>query len=184
MNRGSHDQTAASYSEAYNAALPLLRAVYSGPVVIDIPGWGQETSTAASASPLLLDDHLVFSAHIYPQAYNQAAGRFVTPADVQDLFQRAARPCIVGEFGGIAASSSPLFAAPRGRGRGDRGQEEGCDVEAVVRAAKEVGFSAVYGWAWNGDGGGLNMLAPAWASEPTAAEYVETDYFWSILELL
>ena len=27
-----------------------------------------------------------------------------------------------------------------------------CDVKAVVEAAKGVGYKAVYGWAWNGDG--------------------------------
>lgn len=189
-HRGSHDQTAASYAQAYNDAIPLIRSVYTGALVLDLPGWGQETRTAGDASPLLADPHLVFSAHIYPQAYNQAAGRYVIPADMTDLLQQSGRPCIIGEFGDIEASSvestltaiakyvlntAIIAAAVEG---------EQCDVKAVVEVAKESGFQAVYGWAWNGDGGQLNMLAPSWSEAPTAEKYGETDYFWTILNLL
>jgi mannan endo-1,4-beta-mannosidase len=191
--RGSHDQTAASYSDAYNAAIPLVRSVYQGPLVVDIPGWGQETNTAVAASALLSDSHLVFSAHIYPQAYNQVAGRPVSPADVQDLFIQSGRPCIIGEFGDIIeASGSP---SPRTVNTNtststpssllaEEEDKDQCDVRAVVQAARAVGFQGVYGWAWNGDGGSLNMVAPSWVFVPTSVTYVPTDYFWSILELL
>lgn len=168
---GSHDQTPKSYSDAYNSAISVIRSVYSGPLILDIPGWGQETNTAIDASPLLLDDDIVFSAHIYPQSYNQVAGHYVTSSDVKDLLLLTGRPCIIGEFGGITSYEF-------------RTDSNACDVEAVVQAAKDVGYKAVYGWAWNGDGGDMNMVRPSWTENPTSSQYVETDYFWPILELL
>jgi sugar phosphate isomerase/epimerase len=91
------------------------------------------------------------------------------PADVVDLLEQTGRHCIVGEFGDVQPS-------PVGSGQ--------CDVKAVVEAAKGVGYKAVYGWAWNGDGGSLNMVSPSWSSNPVAAEYTVTDYSVSLLELL
>jgi mannan endo-1,4-beta-mannosidase len=146
-----------------------VRTVYSGPIVVDIPGWGQETATAIAASPLITDQNIIFSTHVYPQSYNQAAGRYVTPSDVKDLLQQTTRPCIVGEFGDIQAD-------PVGTSK--------CDVKAVVEAAKATGYEAVYGWAWNGDGGSLNMVFPVWWLNPVATKYTVTSYFWPILNLL
>ena len=162
--RGSHDQTPESFSAAYNNAISIIRSVYRGPLIIDIPGWGQETNTAIDASPLLNDDNIIFSTHVYPDSYNQVAGRYVTSSDVTDLLSLSGRPCIVGEFGLIS--------------------EGGCDVEAVVNAAKAAGFQGVYGWAWNGDGGSMNMVSPTWSENPTSDTYIETDYCWVILEFL
>ena len=209
--RGSHDQTPTSYSQAYNTAISVIRTVYAGPLVLDLPGWGQETTTAEAASPLLADSHLIFSAHIYPEAYNQVAGRYVLPEDMRYLFNHGGRPCILGEFGDIQAEASitttstaatataattttaatgvtAINAVMSDTGRHGRIQEgkegDACDVKAVVQAAQAVGFAGVYGWAWNGDGGHLNMLDPSWTVEPTSLSYAETDYFWTILELL
>lgn len=136
--------------------------------MVDIPGRGQETSVAITASPLIWDQDVVFSAHVYPQSYNQAAGRYMTPGDVEDLLQQTGRPCIVGEFGDIQPDP-------------EAGQ---CDVKSTVEAAKATGYEAVYGWAWNGDGGSLNMVSPTWAISPTAGSYSETDYFWTIMDSL
>lgn len=73
---GSHDLDASYYSDAYNQALPIIRTVYQDQfVIVDIPGWGQECTKAAEMSPLLLDPMVMLSAHIYPQAWNEAAGR-------------------------------------------------------------------------------------------------------------
>jgi hypothetical protein len=64
-------------------------------------------------------------------------------------------------------------------------ESDQCDVRAVVEAAKAAGYEAVYGWAWNGDGGALNMLSPRWTdTHATFETYTATDYFWSILDLL
>lgn len=172
-DRGSHDMTPVGYSDAYNSAIAIVRSVYSGPLVLDIPGWGQETDVAIAASPLISDNMIIFSAHIYPQSYNQVAGRFVVPRDVENLLVESGRPCIVGEFGDIQLESTSSLK--------NIGQ---CNVQAVVEAAKTVGYDAVYGWAWNGDGGSLNMMSPAWYDNPYAEAYTENSYFWSIMKLL
>eukprot|EP00603_Paraphysomonas_imperforata_P001297 CAMPEP_0114429794 /NCGR_PEP_ID=MMETSP0103-20121206/9683_1 /TAXON_ID=37642 ORGANISM="Paraphysomonas imperforata, Strain PA2" /NCGR_SAMPLE_ID=MMETSP0103 /ASSEMBLY_ACC=CAM_ASM_000201 /LENGTH=303 /DNA_ID=CAMNT_0001599169 /DNA_START=274 /DNA_END=1185 /DNA_ORIENTATION=- len=166
---GSHGITPEAYASAYNDAIDVVRTVYSGPLVVDIPGRGQETDTAVSASPLITDEDIVYSAHIFPQAYNQAAGRYVTPGDVKNMVEQSGRPCMVGEFGDIQPD-------PVGEGA--------CDVKAVVEAAKAAGFKSVYGWAWNGDSGSLNMMTPSWTLDPTADIYTETEYFWKILNVL
>jgi mannan endo-1,4-beta-mannosidase len=40
---GSHNITPSAYASAYNAAITEVRKVYSGSIIIDIPGWGQES---------------------------------------------------------------------------------------------------------------------------------------------
>jgi mannan endo-1,4-beta-mannosidase len=62
---GSHSQTAETYSSAYNNAVSIVREVYDGEIVIDIPGWGQETHTAALASPLLTGMILLSQHHTH-----------------------------------------------------------------------------------------------------------------------
>jgi mannan endo-1,4-beta-mannosidase len=160
---GSHNQSPDSYSSAYNSAISTLRQVYSGDVIIDVPGWGQETSIASKASSLLQDNKLIFSAHIYPAAWNQAKNNWVQPSDMDEL-KSTGRPCMIGEYG------------TRGDGS--------CDVVQVINRAKSIGFSGVLAWAWNGDGGDMNMLTPAWSNNPTASTYTETSYFWEVLSLL
>ena len=46
---GSHTLTSNAYASAYNAALEIVRQVYSGTVIIDAPGWGHEATVAANA---------------------------------------------------------------------------------------------------------------------------------------
>ena len=46
---GDHNITASAYASAYNNAISIVRTVYSGPMIIDIPGWGEETLTAMQA---------------------------------------------------------------------------------------------------------------------------------------
>ena len=167
--RGTHAVTSTEYADAYNAAIAIVRTVYSGPLVVDIPGWGQATGTAIAASPFISDQNIVFSTHLHPQSYNEVAGRYMNSEDVENLINQTDRLCIVGEFGNI--QPDPVGA-------------DECDVKHVVEAAKAAGFEALYGWAWNGDGGSLNMVNPAWSSDPVAAEYSVTDYFWTIMELL
>jgi mannan endo-1,4-beta-mannosidase len=160
---GSHNQSPNSYSSAYNSAISTLRKVYSGNVIIDLPGWGQETTTASKASSLLQDKKIIFSAHIYPGAWNQAKNRWVQSSDMDEL-KATGRTCIIGEYG------------TRGDGS--------CDVVQVINRAKSIGFSAVLAWAWNGDGGDMNMVTPSWSKNPTATTYTETSYFWEVISLL
>lgn len=161
---GSHDQTSTSFSDAYNSAISMIRKVYPADknLIVDIPGWGQEANTAAAASPLLTDPNIIFSAHVYPQSWNSVEHRYVQPSDM-DLLSSTGRPCIVGEFGTV--------------GQGF------VDVNAVIAHAKELGFS-VLAWAWNGDGGEMNMETPVWYEQPTADSYTESSYFPSVIALL
>jgi LysM repeat protein len=52
---GSHSLTAREFAEAYNSAISAVRGVYTGPLIIDVPGYGQETAVAASAVKRLRD---------------------------------------------------------------------------------------------------------------------------------
>ena len=175
---GSHRQTAESFSSAYNQAIRIVRTVYpSGTIVIDVPGFGQETTVAAKASILLTDTNLTLSAHIYPLGRNQASQRWLSGIDMKELADTG-RPCIIGEFG-------------------VRGYEGQCDVRNVINSAKALGFE-VFAWAWNGDGDDLNMVSPSWnvcaqeSDNSTAMEecfatetYIESDvYFSEMISLL
>jgi hypothetical protein len=174
---GSHRQTAESFSDAYNQAIALVRTVYpSGSIVIDVPGFGQETTVAAEASLLLVDKNLILSAHIYPLGRNQASKRWLSGVDMEEL-SATGRPCIIGEFG-------------------VRGYEGLCDVREVITHAKALGFE-VFAWAWNGDGDDLNMASPSWNGcvEGSANSedmetcfatetYVESEYFSEMIVLL
>ena len=46
---GDHKLTSAAYATAYNNALKIVRQVYSGTVIIDAPGWGQEAQIVKNA---------------------------------------------------------------------------------------------------------------------------------------
>jgi len=159
---GSHNISPASYASAYNTAISIVRQVYGGQIIIDIPGWGQETATAAcavkgcsSGATRINDTNIVLSAHIYPGAWNQGKGRYVNTSDVDDLAS-SGRPCMIGEFGNQGGS--------------------GADWSAIVDYARSKGWT-VLGWAWNGDGGGMNMVSPSWASNGGATSFTTSSYF-------
>jgi hypothetical protein len=127
--------------------------VYSGRIIIDIPGYGQETRTAADAvkgtnGTRINDTNIILSTHIYPGAYNQGRNRSMINADLDELAS-AGRACIVGEFGN------------------DSGGYTGANWSGLVDHAKGKGWT-VLGWCWNGDGGSMNMATPKWASNATA----------------
>jgi mannan endo-1,4-beta-mannosidase len=142
---GSHNITPSAYASAYNDAIAEVRKVYTGSIIIDIPGWGQETATAAcavkgcaSGQTKITDTKIILSAHIYPGAWNQAKGRHMINSDLDDLAS-SGRACILGEFGNIGGS--------------------GTDWSGMVDYAKNKGWTVI-GWAWAGDGIGMNMITP------------------------
>ena len=160
---GSHKMTAADYATAYNQAIAIVRTVYDGPIVIDLPGWGQDAETAAKAvnanNTLITDDNIVLSAHIYKSSWNAGTGKFFAPTDI-DTIVMSGRPCIIGEFG------------PEGEGS--------CDWSACVDYATQTGLTII-GWCWNGDGNGNNMIEPSWNNEPGANSFaVSNSYFNTI----
>lgn len=162
---GSHDLAPDQYARAYNEAIGVVRGVYAGPIIVDIPGWGQETAVAACAvkgaasgcanASTLDDKNIVLSAHVYPSAWNRAKGRALRKDDLDDLAS-AGRPCLIGEFGSKA--------------------QGGADWSGIVDHAKRLGWPVI-GWAWNGDGGDMNMVSPSWAKQPDAATFLPNDYF-------
>lgn len=159
---GSHSITANAYATAYNNAISIVRQVYSGSIIIDIPGYGQETRTAADAvkgtgGPKITDTKIILSTHIYPGAYNQGRNRSLVNADLDEMAS-AGRPCIVGEFGN------------------DSGGYTGANWSGLVDYAKSKGWT-VLAWCWNGDGGSMNMVTPAWKSNATATSFSLSSYF-------
>lgn len=169
---GSHDLTPELYARTYNEAIRIVRGVYRGPLIIDIPGWGQETAVAACAvkggpsgcpnASTLDDKNIILSAHVYSSGWNRAKGRALRKEDLDDLAS-AGRACMVGEFGS---------------------KEQGvADWSGIVDHAKRLGWP-VLGWAWNGDGADMNMVSPSWAKQPDAATFLPNDYFGVIYQKL
>ncbi|WP_211330133.1 glycoside hydrolase family protein [Deminuibacter soli] len=158
---GSHNLTANAYASAYNTAMQTVRRVYSGAIIIDVPGWGQETAIAAAAAKgynggtKISDGNYILSAHIYPGSWNQAKNRYVNTSDIDDLAS-AGKPCMLGEFGNSGGS--------------------GADWSAIVDYARNKGWT-VLAWAWNGDGGSMNMVTPSWASNGGATSFSLSSYF-------
>ncbi len=164
---GSHNIGASDFAKAYNDALKVVREVYTGPVIIDIPGWGQETFTAYQAcktsTPVISDTSIILSAHIYPNGWNQGRNHGIQAADLDDL-TNTGRKCIIGEFGnGISGSA---------------------DWSAIIDRAKSKGWPVI-GWCWNGDGGTMNMVDPSWAAGgATASSFALSNYFTTIYNKL
>lgn len=157
---GSHNISSNSFASAYNSAISTVRQVYSGQIIIDIPGWGQETRTAADAvkgtnGTKINDANIILSTHIYPGSWNQGRNRFLTNADLDEMAS-AGKPCIVGEFGNSGGS--------------------GADWSGLVDYARNKGWTLL-AWAWNGDGGSMNMVSPSWASNGGATSFTLSSYF-------
>lgn len=164
---GSHSLSADAYARAYNSAISTVRQVYGGPIIIDCSGYGQETAVAASAvkgfnSTRLADTNIILSIHVYPNGYNQALNRSLQRADLDDLAS-AGRPCLIGEFGNTPAG--PV------------------NWQDLVSYGKGKGWT-VLGWAWNGDGIGMNMVSPAWSSNGAATSFTLSSYFSQVYNLL
>ncbi len=164
---GSHHISSTDYANAYNQAITIVREVYDGPIIIDLPGWGQDVDTAANAANitngLINDDNIVLSAHIYKSSWNSGTGEFFAPADIDTLIA-SGRPCLIGEFG------------PVGNGT--------CNWSACVDYASQQGL-IVIGWCWNGDGNGNNMVTPSWKTNPTAKKFsINKAYFNTIYNKL
>ena len=173
---GNHSVTATEYAAAYNSALAVIRGFYAGPVICDIPGWGQETHVAADASSLITDGNIIFSVHIYPCGYNEKMGHWLQTADL-DYLAGAGQPVVVGEFGNMPTEQA--------------GKVCEADWSGLVDHAKSLGWG-VLGWAWNGDGDGeggkgqMNMITPYWGDTDgcNATSYSKTSYFDTVYEKL
>jgi mannan endo-1,4-beta-mannosidase len=165
---GDHNLTASAYASAYNQAIPIVRTVYSGTIIIDCSGWGQETHVAAqailgTAGTKISDPNVLPSVHVYPNGWNQALSHNLQNSDLDDLAS-AGKGGIIGEFGNSPAGS--------------------VNWSGVVTYAKSSKGWTVLGWAWNGDGGSMNMVTPSWSSNATATSFSASSYFNTIYSLL
>ena len=168
---GSHEITANDFAATYNKAIDMVRQVYDGPIIVDVPGFGQAVHTAklavtSTTGATINDAKIILSTHIYPVAWNSAEKREMTTADIDELASTGL-PCIVGEFGNQPSDGKAKW-------------------DDLVRAAKSKGWP-VFGWAWNGDGHGMNMIQP-FPFQPLAAEtpykYTASAYLKTICDLL
>ena len=165
---GSHNISSSAVASAYNSAISIVRQVYSDTIIVDCSGYGQETAVMSTAikgdggSTKINDIAIAPSIHVYPPAYNQGKGRWLDVSDLDDL-SSAGRSCIVGEFGS--------------------GGSGGADWSGIVAGAKSRGWTLL-GWAWNGDGTGMNMCSPAWSSSPGATSFSKSGYFNTIYKRL
>jgi len=167
---GSHNMTANNFASYYNSAISIVRTVYSGPIIIDASGWGQETAILAAAvkgtnGTKITDTNIILSIHVYPGAYNQAKGRWLNTSDLDDLAS-AGRPCIVGEFGNEGSGSA--------------------DWAGIVTYARATKGWTVLGWVWNGDGQSTtyDMVTPRWVNNATATSFSTSSYFSTIYNQL
>lgn len=156
---GDHNITSNAYAAAYYTAISIARSVYNRNIIIDIPGWGQETHTAAQAvtganGTKINDKNITLSTHIYPGDWNQALNHRLQDSDLDEMGS-VGRTCLVGEFGTGSGSAN---------------------WSGLVDHARSKGWS-VLAWAWNGDGSSLNMVAPSWVSNPTATSFSNSSYF-------
>ena len=143
---GPHNLSPEAYADAYNPAISLIRTVYAGDIIIDLPGWGQDAGIAADAVPLITDQNIALSAHIYKDSWN---GTDTFSRQDIDRILQTGKPCLVGEFG-------PIENTP-GTGH--------CNWADCVKYAKKKGMTVI-GWCWNGDGRRHNMISPSWEDDP------------------
>ena len=108
------------------------------------------------------DGNITPAVHLYPGDWNQGKNHWLNTADLDDL-NSAGRGGIVGEFGNGGSGSS--------------------DWSGCVDKAKALGWSVI-GWAWNGDGGSMNMVTPSWAQNGGATSFSKSGYFNTIYNLL
>ncbi|WP_299291402.1 cellulase family glycosylhydrolase [uncultured Mucilaginibacter sp.] len=170
---GSHNLSATNYASYYNQAITIVRTVYNGTIIVDIPGYGQETYVATNAvlgigtgGIKITDANIALSAHIYPGNYvgqhTNSSGSFssggnMVSADL-DYLATSGRTCLVGEFG--------------------NGTNGTTDWSGLVDYAKSKSWT-ILGWSWAGDGGdgihpAMNMIAPNFQPYTAGTNYPYT----------
>jgi mannan endo-1,4-beta-mannosidase len=167
---GSHAITPSDYAMSYNQAIATVRSVYAGPIIVDVPGFGQEAHTAAlaisgSSGQTITDPKIILSTHLYSEAWSFSRKREMTTADIDEM-AASGRGCLVGEFGDDGVGGKTRW-------------------DDLVKYAKSKDWP-VFGWAWNGDGGSMNMIKPVpfQKASATAFPYAVGPYFQPIYDLL
>jgi len=159
---GSHDISPEDYAGAYNEAIERIRSFYKGKLIVDVPGWGQATKIAADAYPLFEEQDFTYSIHVYTSAFNIEQKRWLSHEDLAYLDATGA-DCMVGEFCDTATG--------------------GADWCTIIDECYANNWP-LFGWAWNGDGGSMNMTEPHWSKEPLATEFRPTEFMKVITDKL
>jgi hypothetical protein len=159
---GSHEISSRDYADAYKEVIEIIRTVYEGVLIVDIPGFGQAIRIAADAFPLFEEQDLTFSVHVYTSAFNIEEKRWLSHDDLLYLDATGA-DCIVGEFCDT--------------------QTGGADWCSIIDHCYQSGWP-LFGWAWNGDGGNMNMIEPHWDDEPLAESFEPTEFLQKIVNKL
>ncbi len=164
---GAGTMSSNAFASAYNQAIPIVRQVYSGPIVIDCAGYGHETQVTAQAvkgtnGVKINDGNIILSNHIYPNGYSNSRNRAAQNSDLDEMASTG-KPCMIGEFGNTPSGS--------------------VNWQGMVNYAKGKGWT-VLAWAWNGDGLGMNMVSPAWSSNAGATSFTLSSYYNQVYPLL
>ena len=159
---GSHDISPSEYADSYNEAIETVRTFYSDPIIVDVPGFGQATKIAADAYPLFDDNNFIYSIHVYTSAFNIEQRRWLTHEDLSYLDATGA-DCMVGEFCDSSIGGS--------------------DWCSIIDHCFANGWPLL-GWAWNGDGGNMNMIEPHWQDDPLADTFYPTKFMKTITDKL
>ena len=159
---GSHDISSENYADAYNEAIAIVRSVYDGKLIVDVPGFGQAIKIAADAFPLLDEQEITYSVHVYTSGFNIEQKRWLSHEDLAYLDATGA-DCMVGEFCDTANG--------------------GADWCSIIDECYVNGWP-LFGWAWNGDGGQMNMIEPHWRDDPLADKFQPTDFLKVVTDKL
>lgn len=164
---GAGTMSASAFASAYNSAIAVVRQVYSGSIVIDLPGYGHDANLMAQAVKMISDGNIILSNHIYPTGYSNSLNRTANTSDI-DIMIATGKRCIIGEFGNAPSGS--------------------CDWKGMVNYAKSKGLTVI-GWCWNGDGingsnPSMNMESPGWNQNASSSTYTKSSYFNTIYDLL
>ena len=159
---GSHDISPEDYADAYNEAISYIRTFYDGNLIVDVPGFGQATKIAADAYVYMEDDKFTYSIHVYTSAFNREQERWLSHEDLVYLNDTGA-DCMVGEFCDNSTG--------------------GTDWCSIIDNCYANGWPLM-GWAWNGDGGHMNMVTPHWEDDPLATHFEPTSFLKVITDKL
>jgi len=159
---GSHDILPTEYADAYNEAIEIIRTFYSDILIVDVPGFGQATKIAADSYTFFEDQDITFSVHIYTSAFNLEQKRWLAHEDLLYLDATGA-DCMVGEFCDTETG--------------------GADWCSIIDHCYQSGWP-LFGWAWNGDGGNMNMIEPHWQDDPLASSFKPTEFLKVITDKL
>lgn len=147
LNEPRAAPTAQQWSNQQTNAVQRLRSNgFTGPIILDAPGYAHETAfvRAEGRNVAPNNTNVVFALHVYPNTFYNGGLPTDPNQDVrfmEDLRRAANRSVIIGEFGDTGGSQVNQRARVQ---------------QFVQHAQASTANSGAIGWAWNGDGLGMN----------------------------